>query len=49
MKFLVEGDVRLRIFVSDDLDLEIIFLLSIAFKATNLIMIVLSWPVLVFF
>ena len=41
MKFLVEGD-RLRwlskIFVSDDLNLEIIFLLSIAFKVTNLIM-----------
>ena len=42
MKFLVEGDMRLRglskIFVSDDPHLEIIFLLSIAFKATNLIM-----------
>ena len=28
---------RLRIFVSDDLNLEIIFLLRIAFKLTNLI------------
>ena len=42
MNFLVEGDMRLRgpskIFVSDDLHLKIIFLLSIAFKVTNLIM-----------
>ena len=42
MKFLDEGDIRLRwlskIFVSDDLNLEIIFLLSIALKVTNLIM-----------
>ena len=42
MNFLVEGDMRLRglskIFLSDDLHLEIIFLLSIAFKVTNLIM-----------
>ena len=41
MNFLVEGDMRLRglskIFVSDDLHLEIIFPLSIAFKVTNLI------------
>ena len=42
-KVLVEGDVRLRglnpkIFVSDDLNLEIIFLLSIALKVNNLIM-----------
>ena len=29
---------RLRIFVSDDLNLEIIFVLRIAFKVTNLIM-----------
>ena len=39
MKFLVEGDMRLRglseIFVSDDLNhLEIIFLLIIAFEVT---------------
>ena len=41
MNFLVEGNMRLRglskIFVSDNLNLEIIFLL-IAFKVTNLIM-----------
>ena len=39
MKILVEGHTRLRglpkIFVSDDLRLEIIFLLSIAFKVTK--------------
>ena len=38
MKFLVEGDMRLRglskIYVSDDLNLEIIFLLNIPFKVT---------------
>ena len=38
MNFSVEGDMRLRglsnFFVSDDLNLEIIFLLSIAFKVT---------------
>ena len=53
MKCLVEGDMRLRglskIFVSDDpddLNLEIIFLLSIAFKVTLTIN---YEPVLVFF
>ena len=41
MKFLVEGYMRLRglskIFISDDLNLEIIFLSSMALKVTNLI------------
>ena len=54
VKCLVEGDMRLRglsskIFVSDDpddLNLEIIFLLSIAFKVTLTIN---YEPVLVFF
>ena len=53
VKCLVEGDMRLRglskIFVSgdpDDLNLEIIFLLSIAFKVTLTIN---YQPVLVFF
>ena len=42
VKFLVEGDMRLRglskIFINDDQNLEILFLSSIAFKVTNLIM-----------